>query len=118
MTDINHRRKNKKPINKRNISNNQKNEFNNGWGQFTDSDGSTILPLGNTQYLNKGNTVWSNKSLLADRVFVARTPNDCNNGHKGMSKEVKGAKKFIRTRTRFHENAQTQKLAKSFGEEE
>jgi hypothetical protein len=43
--------------------------------------------------------------------------NDFTNGHRGMAKAVKGAKKFVRTRIRFHENATTKKLAMANEEE-
>jgi hypothetical protein len=34
-----------------------------------------------------------------------------SNGHRGQAKAARGAKKFVRTRIRFHENAATRKLA-------
>lgn len=37
---------------------------------------------------------------------------DFSNGHRGKAKAKAGAKKFVRSRSRFHENAATKKLAK------
>ncbi len=37
--------------------------------------------------------------------------NDFTNGNRGMAKSKRGAKKFVRSRTRFHDNAATKKLA-------
>jgi hypothetical protein len=37
---------------------------------------------------------------------------DPANGHRGRAHAILGAKKFMRTRLRFHENAETQKLMK------
>lgn len=34
-----------------------------------------------------------------------------SNGHRGQAKAARGAKKFVRTRIRFHENAATRRLA-------
>lgn len=43
--------------------------------------------------------------------------NDFTNGHRGRAKAIRGAKKFVRTRIRFHENAETKKLAQEIDEE-
>jgi hypothetical protein len=51
------------------------------------------------------------RSALADRTFGASIPNDFTNGARGMAKSVRGAKKYVRTRFRFHENAETRRLA-------
>jgi len=54
---------------------------------------------------------WSARSSLADKAVTASITNDFTNGNRGMAKAVRGAKKFVRSRTRFHENAATRKLA-------
>jgi hypothetical protein len=54
---------------------------------------------------------WGRKSELADRTFGASIPNDFNKGDRGMAKSVRGAKKYVRSRFRFHENAETRRLA-------
>jgi len=59
------------------------------------------------------------KLTLSDRIVGAgSTPPswDHTNGKRGAAKDRKGAKKFIRTRTRFHENAALRKLAKEESE--
>jgi hypothetical protein len=39
------------------------------------------------------------------RIFTAGTGGDWTNGHRGMARDVRGAKKYIRTRIRFHDKA-------------
>ena len=54
------------------------------------------------------------KSLLADRTISAcATLGDTHtlSAKKRVRKNVAGAKKYVRTRNRFHENAATKKLA-------
>ncbi|WP_327210034.1 hypothetical protein [Rhizobium leguminosarum] len=41
----------------------------------------------------------------------ARSGYEHSNGHRGQAKAARGAKKFVRTRIRFHENAATRRLA-------
>jgi hypothetical protein len=56
----------------------------------------------------------TNVSLLADRTISAcATLGDTHtlSAKKRTRKNVAGAKKYVRTRTRFHENAATAKLA-------
>ncbi len=43
-------------------------------------------------------------------VFAFVTHSFCN-GNRGMAKAVRGAKKFVRSRTRFHENRAAERLA-------
>lgn len=50
-----------------------------------------------------GSTV--RKSGLADTSIVATWGGDNANGHRGYAKARKGAKKFVNTRIRFHENS-------------
>lgn len=49
---------------------------------------------------------FSNKLIAASVLGT-----DFSNGHRGYAKAIRGMKKFVRTRTRFHENAATKKLA-------
>lgn len=51
------------------------------------------------------------KSVFAQVAVAASWGGDNSNGHKGYAKVKRGAKKFVRTRLRFHENAQTKKEA-------
>jgi len=57
----------------------------------------------------------ANKSLeLSDksiRVFVSC--GDHTNGKRGIAKDRRGAKKYMNSRTRFHENAAVQKIVKN-----
>jgi hypothetical protein len=60
------------------------------------------------RYIEKSMHSWGRKGVLSG---VAGIANDFTNGHRGMAKAVRGAKKFVRTRIRFHENTATRKLA-------
>lgn len=104
-------------------------EYHNGYPRSTEterfSDGELLHPdgvdesqrngngrVGRTGYLDK--SMHGRKfetSLLADRIFGASIGNDFCNGHRGMARAIKGAKKYVRTRVRFHENAATRQLA-------
>jgi hypothetical protein len=54
---------------------------------------------------------WVRRSYLADKSIGASIVNDFTNGHRGMAKSAKGAKKFVRSRFRLHENAATRLIA-------
>lgn len=134
MTDINHRRKNKKPVNQRYAQS----DYSNGYADSNNKNGleekeqiiaklraqgctneihtsytggGGVMRVGRTDYLDKSMHGWLRKSELADKTIGARIGNDFTDGHKGMAKAVKGAKKYVRTRVRFHENAATRKMA-------
>jgi hypothetical protein len=50
---------------------------------------------------------------LSDRSVAARaTAGDHTNGKHGIAKDRKGAKKYINSRTRFHEDAALKKIVK------
>jgi hypothetical protein len=144
MTDINHHRKNKKPVNQRYSEKSYKNGYadpdNKKGVKFNQEEidklkaeyealghdvnnlhfapaRSGALRVGQTDYLDKSMHGWGAKSTLADKQIGASIGNDFCNGHRGMAKSVKGAKKFVRTRIRFHENAATKKLAMTIDEE-
>lgn len=143
MTDTNHRRKNKAPVNQRHGEHN----YHNGYAHPDNKEGvkanqarideqkakyealgitNVVFPkaqsgsqrVGRTDYLDKSMHGWGRKSKLADKLIGAGIGNDFHNGHRGMAKAVKGAKKFVRTRVRFQENAATQKLAHELKEED
>lgn len=50
-------------------------------------------------------------SKLADVHIGASWGGDNSNGHRGHAEAKRGAKKFVRSRIRFHENHETQRLA-------
>lgn len=56
----------------------------------------------------------SAKLELSDRTVSAKavTCGDHTNAKRGIAKDRRGAKKFVNSRTRFHENAATLKLTK------
>lgn len=108
MTDINHRRSNRKPVNQRY----KDHEYNNGYGTV-DGVRGRIQRVGNTDYLDKSMHGWGATSTLADKTFGASIPNDFTNGHRGMAHAVAGAKKFVRSRFRFHEKAATKRLVET-----
>jgi hypothetical protein len=112
MTDINHRRSNRKPVNQRLAPH----EYNNGYAP-ADGKRSATRAIGKTDYLDKSMQAWSAVAPLSDESISASIGNDFVNGHRGMATAVRGAKKFIRTRVRFHENAATKRLARETGED-
>lgn len=64
-------------------------------------------------YLDKSLSSWHARGPLSDAAVSSKTiGNDFTKGHRGMAKSARGAKKFVRTRLRFHENAATKKLAR------
>lgn len=50
-------------------------------------------------------------SVLSDVSISAMADFDFSNGNRGMAKSVRGAKKFVNSRFRHHENAATRRLA-------
>ena len=106
MTDINHRRKNRKPVNQRY----RPDEYHNGYAPREARAGGGGR-TGKTDYLDKSMHGWGADAPLSGEHFRASIPNDFTDGHRGMARAVKGAKKFVRTRVRFHENASTRKIA-------
>ncbi|MNV86411.1 hypothetical protein D3C71_1804440 [compost metagenome] len=51
------------------------------------------------------------RSDIADGSYGASIGNDFTKGQRGMARSTSGAKKFVRSRFRFHEKAATRKLA-------
>lgn len=93
-----------------------------GDGDLIHPDGvdetQSMQRVGRTGYLDKSmHGRKCQKSLLADISIGASIGNDFTNGHRGMARAIKGAKKFVRTRIRFHENAETRKIADQYFEE-
>ena len=105
MTKVNHRRKNKKPVNQR-VSHQ---EAHNGYPVWDGVRGQTQR-VGNTDFLDKSMHGWGRTSTHADVRVGASIGNDFSNGHRGMAKAVRGAKKFVRSRIRFHDKAATRRL--------
>lgn len=109
MTNVNHRRKNRKPVNQRYAPE----AYHNGYASPRNKDKENPSwrgRIGRTDYLDKSMHGWGSYSALADINASGSIGNDFTNGHRGMAKAVRGAKKFARTRIRFHENAATKKL--------
>ena len=59
----------------------------------------------------KGGTVFHKEGELSGVSIDARADWDFSNGNRGMAKSVRGAKKYVNSRFRFHENAATRRLA-------
>ena len=58
-------------------------------------------------------------SELADRFIAAgATSGDHTNGKRGIAKDRRGAKKFVHSRTRFHENVALKQICKKLDSEE
>jgi hypothetical protein len=60
----------------------------------------------------KGGQSFHKTGVVSDVSVSAMAEFDPLNGHRGMAKSVRGAKKFVNSRFRHHENAATQRLAK------
>lgn len=128
MTKVNHRRKNRKPVALRHT------DYRNGYSIPASHIGGEAVPtkhqiestdptesyqrVGRTRFLDKSLHGWGRKSELSDRTVSAHIGNDFSNGHRGMAKSVRGAKKFVRSRFRFHENNETKRLANNLEETE
>ncbi len=69
-------------------------------------------------YLRKGGWGTSKESKLADRRVGANASYDWSKGNRGMAKDVRGAKKYVNSRFRFHENQATKKLIREGSAEE
>lgn len=122
MTDLNHRRNNRKPVNQRH----PERAYHNGYawpnnkqhppGLHMETIEGQERPcvrsqrIGATDFLDKSMHGWGRLSLLADRHVGAGIGNDYTNSHRGMAKAVRGAKKFVRTRIRFHEKQAVDRL--------
>ncbi|MEK7628219.1 MAG: hypothetical protein AAB421_02240 [Patescibacteria group bacterium] len=48
---------------------------------------------------------------IANKSFCTSIGNDFSKGNRGMAKAKRGAKKFVRSRIRFHDNTTTKRLA-------
>lgn len=107
MTDINHRRHNRKPVNQRH----GKYNYHNGYAWPDNKIDGVSQRIGKTDFLDKSMHGWGQKSEFADVFVGAGIGNDYCKSHRGMAKAVKGAKKFVRSRIRFHENAETRRQA-------
>ena len=120
MTDTNHRRKNRAPVALRHVK--YKNGYSNPALRNRDESNKTLREIqetdptesyqrvGRTRMLDKSLHGWQNTSVFADKWIGADIGNDFSNGHRGMARAVAGAKKYVRSRTRFHEKAAVQKI--------
>lgn len=120
MTDTNHRRKNRAPVALRHVK--YKNGYSTPTRQNSDEPNKTLREIqetdptesyqrvGRTRMLDKSLHGWQNTSVFADKWIGADIGNDFSNGHRGMARAVAGAKKYVRSRTRFHEKAAVQKI--------
>lgn len=59
----------------------------------------------------KGGVAFHRSGVLSGVSVDARADFDFTNGNRGMAKSVRGAKKFVNSRFRHHENAATRRLA-------
>lgn len=109
MTDVNHRRKNKKSRNTMLSSNEHINEYNNGYGLYKNEEGKHE---GTPGYLDKSMQSWIRKSEFSDKIMAAGVGNDFSKGNRGMAKAVRGAKKFVRSRIRFHDKQKLNEINK------
>lgn len=68
-----------------------------------------------SQHLYKGGISFNNVDKFSDKNIGALVSYEHCKGRRGMARDVRGAKKFIRSRTRFHSNAKTRKLMREYG---
>jgi hypothetical protein len=59
----------------------------------------------------KGGTQFRQDAPLSGISVSAQADWDFTNGNRGMAKSVRGAKKFVSSRVRHHENAATRRIA-------
>jgi len=64
-------------------------------------------------YIDKSLHSWGDRSRFSDKSVGATIGNDFTNGNRGMAKSVRGAKKFVRTRIRFHDKQKVREIIKS-----
>ena len=64
----------------------------------------------------KHGILFSRRGVFADVGHSAFTDFDAPNGMSGMARSVRGAKKFINSRFRHHENAATRRWANALAE--
>lgn len=60
---------------------------------------------------------WNRRSVFADKMPGASIGNDFVNGHRGMARSAKGAKKYVNSRVRFHDKATLKRLTAELDEE-
>ncbi|MFX4299816.1 hypothetical protein [Pseudosulfitobacter pseudonitzschiae] len=70
---------------------------------------------GRGDHLDKSMQSWGQAAVLSGRNVGASIGNDFSKGNRGMAKAVRGAKKFVRSRVRFHENQATRELLRNPG---
>jgi len=63
-----------------------------------------------SEHLDKAMSSFNARAELGDRYIGASIGNDFSKGNRGMARAVKGAKKYVRSRRRFHENKATRGL--------
>lgn len=63
----------------------------------------------------KDGSSFCRRGVFADIGLSAFSGFDAQNGMSGMARSVRGAKKFINSRFRHHENAATRRWAKDLG---
>jgi len=61
---------------------------------------------------DKGGSRFGAKRPLSGGSVFAFVTHSFSNGNRGMAKAVRGAKKFVRSRVRFHENRAAERLAR------
>lgn len=66
---------------------------------------------------DKGGTQFVKRSPIAGIAVSASADFEFTDGNRGMAKSVRGAKKYVNSRTRFHENAETRRLGRETDDE-
>ena len=105
MPKTNHRRKNRAQVDRRY----EHGTYTNGYSRADDEERQ--IRVGRTGFLDKSLHSWFDSAPLSEKLIGASIGNDFSNGHRGMARAVAGAKKFVRSRVRFHENAAARREA-------
>lgn len=59
---------------------------------------------------DKSLSEYHGKAATGKRIIAHKLGNDFTDGHRGMARAVKGAKKYVRSRTRFHNKMELRNL--------
>lgn len=81
------------------------------------SDINHRRPHKRRQHRDKSMSNYHRMSEFSDVSVDAGIPNDFTDGHRGMARAVKGAKKFVRSRVRFHDKQRLAEIIKGMYDE-
>tara|TARA_Y100000815_G_scaffold272998_1_gene303194 strand:- start:278 stop:622 length:345 start_codon:yes stop_codon:yes gene_type:complete len=101
-----HQRKNKKPVDRRYSHD----TYQNGYARRPDEEAQ--IRVGKTGFLDKSMHGAAQIDPFSDSHVAAQIGNDFSNGHRGMARAIKGAKKFVRSRVRAKAKMKVRQIEK------